>query len=207
MAKVCDNMSVGMRITYRGRLAMIDRGNYPKCKALPAGHLDGGTYPVMAVTETREEIGLEILMRDLQMIFEGPIVNPCKREGGSYHDWRVYTVPEDSLPESLGLKAGDDAKQAFWAEESQWRHFAIRTEYFISKLDLLWTEVGTLTLKIFGDPKTGPVTVGERMLCDEWDKDPGLEPCWYYLLRMCEFFDWTFQNAPVKRSTEIPEGT
>ncbi len=204
MAKLCDNKSVGMAIIFQTRLAMIDRGNYPQCKALPAGHLDGGTYTGMAVTEISQEIGLVIPERDIVMVFDGIICNPCKREGGSHHDWRVYAIPEERLPSALGLKAGDDAKRAFWAEESEWRHYAARTEWFISDLRLSWVEVGMLTQKIFGDPKTGPVTDEEKRRYAEWQRDPGLEPCWYYMLRMAKFFDWTFQNAPVKSCAARP---
>ncbi len=217
MAELCDNKSVGMIITDGDRLLMIDRGNYPRCKALPAGHLDGGSYPEMAITEVSQEVGLEVPMRDLLLAFgemqsvDGiAIGNPCKREGGSNHKWRVYRLA--GPPPTLELKAGDDAKQAFWATRDEWQHYAIRTEYFFSKLGLSWTEVGALTLAVFGDPKTGPVTDEEKIFYAEWESDPGLEPVWYYVLRMANFFDWTFQNAPVKKvaapvpADEVPDG-
>jgi ADP-ribose pyrophosphatase YjhB (NUDIX family) len=195
----CDNFSVGVVVeaVIRGvrRFLMIFRGNYPRCIAFPAGHLDGGEYPVKALAEVLEETGVELWMRDLYMVYEGVIANPCKRDGGVRHDWRAYRY--HGQPENLILKAGDDAKKAFCASEEELRYWAVRTEFFFSKLGLNWIEVGTLTLKIFGDPKTGPVTEEERALYADWQKDPGLEPVWYFMLRMSGFFDWTFQNAPV----------
>lgn len=197
MSKTCDNRSVGLVvIDDQKRFLMIDRGNYPTCKAFPAGHLDGGDYEEMAVTEAREEVGLEIPIKKLCLIHDTTLSNPCKREGGAFHIWRAYSVKASDLPH-LKFKAGDDAKRTFWADESEWRHYAIRTESAISSLGLQWFEVGETTLKIFGNPKTGPVTDEEKASYDRWRRNPGMEPAWYYLLRAGRFFDWKFQDAPV----------
>ncbi len=199
MAKTCDNKSVGVVIMDdQRRLLMIDRGNYPRCKAFPAGHLDGGEYPEMAVTEVREEVGLEIPISQLFQVAKVTLSNPCKREGGSFHVWRAYFAKASDLPH-LNVKAGDDAKRAFWADEATWRHYAIRTEFMISRLGLQWFEVGEITLRIFGHPKIGPATEEEKMRYAEWERNPGMEPVWYYLLRAAGFFDWEFQGAPVQK--------
>lgn len=204
MSKTCDNKSVGVVIMdKRRRLLMIDRGNYPRCKAFPAGHLDGGDYPEMAITEVREEVGLTIPSDKLRLASEGTLSNPCKREGGLFHAWRTYLVSAANLPH-LAFKAGDDAKRAFWADEEMWRYYAVRTEFAISRLGLQWFEVGEITLKIFGHPKTGPVTDEEKAAYASWENNPGMEPVWYYLLRSAGLFDWRFQDAPVGKLKTAP---
>ncbi|MDP1689523.1 MAG: NUDIX domain-containing protein [bacterium] len=61
MSKICDNKSVG-QIIYKGNiLLMIERKNFPKSYALPAGHLDGDTFDIAARRETKEEVGINIL--------------------------------------------------------------------------------------------------------------------------------------------------
>lgn len=204
MAKICDNKGAAVVVSAKRKLLMIDRGNYPRCKAFPAGHCDGETFLAAAVKELREEAGLDHLEHpsgNLRKLWGGLLGNPCKREGGTYHEWEIFGM---DLPEIVPVKAGDDAERAFWAEEEEWQHYAIRTEWFYSSLGLSWIEVGTLTLKIFGYPKTGPVlnldlpiSAEQKNLYAEWQRDPGMEPGWYFMLRQARMFSWTFQNAPV----------
>ena len=199
MIKICDHKSAGMVVRAERKVLMIDRGNYPKkCKALPAGHCDKETFLAAAIKELREEAGFDMLEHpsgNLRKLWGGTIANPCKREGGSFHDWEIFGR---DFPTAPTVKAGDDARRAFWATEEEWKHYAVRTEWFYSKLGLNWIEVGTLTLKIFGQPGIGPVTDEEKALHAEWRRDPGMEPACYFMLRKIGFFSWTFQDAPVK---------
>lgn len=181
MPKLCDNKSAGMIVPLWEHLLMIERRNYPEAYALPAGHLDGDTFPVGAVRECREEVGLEIPTKDIQLVFSTPVTNPCKREGGSWHEWEVYRLL--GLPATTEIKEGSDAKKAFWASKVDWQRWARRTEYFMKKYNCRWTDVGTLTTKIFGDPK-------DKKTDPEWLAEMGLEPVWYFILRSAEFFNW-----------------
>ena len=139
-------------------------------------------------------------MRDFALGYEGTLANPCKRDGGSWHDWRIYRFTGE-LP-GTELRAGDDARRAFWASEEEWYRYAIRTEWFISKLGLTWVEAGTLTYAIFGQPGIGPVTNEEKALHEEWRRQPGMEPACYFMMRMIGEFSWTFQNAPMAKQAD-----
>lgn len=193
MPKVCDNKSVGLIYDIAGNfgkcVVAIERRNYPEAYALPAGHLDGDDFLACIIREANEEVGLNLLPTELARSFQGTIANPCKRQGGSYHDWDVWRLRENA-PMPV-LKAGSDAKTAklvSWDELFVW---AKRTEYFMKKYGCLWTEVGILTNKIFGHP-------AEKKTDPEWLAEMGLEPVWYFILRHLRFFAWDppVINAP-----------
>lgn len=179
MPKVCDNTSVGQIILNDGEMAeetaivIIERGNYPEAYALPAGHTDGD--PEAVVRESSEEVGLTIIKN--RLIFCKDIDNPCKREGGSHHVWQVYIA----ISKMEKLRAGSDAKSAFWASVYYLRMLARRTEYFMAKYGIPYTEVGALTKKIFGEDPNAKNTD------PEWKNDMGLEPVWYYILKRTGF--------------------
>lgn len=173
MAKICDNKSVGVIIEdERGRLAVIFRRNYPRAFAPIAGHLDGIASRNAAKKETEEEGGL-ILGRFVP-ILEERIENPCRRGGGTYHDWTIFVAYE-----WIGeLRASSDAKEARWIEPKEFTALTERTEYFMKKYSISHEDVDGLTRAIFGDPanpRTDP----------EWEKNPGLEPVWYYIFKKC----------------------
>ena len=171
MGKICDHTSVGQVVWQGGRdLLMIERLNYPQAFALPAGHLDGDSYEDGAKRETKEEVGLEIVDNDC--LFHCQVDNPCKRENGTRHNWKIYRAHFWNGE----VKAVSDAKRFFWASPERLRELAKRTEYFMGKYGLPFDRVGDLTKAIFGDPqakKTDP----------EWVQEMGLEPVWYYLLK------------------------
>lgn len=170
MSKQCDNTSSGIIFEKDGRILLIKRFNYPEAIALPAGHLDGDSPEDNAKKESEEEVG--IVPRELKLVWKGDINNPCKRDGGNHHFWHVFRVSVWSNE----LKAGSDAKEAFWVSIDELKAFAKRTEYFMKKYNILYTEVYTLTCAIFGDPamkRTDP----------EWKINMGLEPVWYKILK------------------------
>jgi ADP-ribose pyrophosphatase YjhB (NUDIX family) len=172
MAKICDNGSVGEIIERGGKFAIVERGNYPEAYACPAGHVDGDAdWNEGVKRECREEVGLDIL-EDV-LVFEEEIDNPCKREGGSHHFWRVYRAS------SFGgeLKAGDDAKKASWKTLEELRILAARTEYFMAKFGISYEKVGALTKAVFGENPE------EKKTDPEWKAEMGLEPVWYYILK------------------------
>lgn len=170
MSKQCDNKSAGEIIRDAHGIVLIERLNYPRSFALPAGHLDGDDFASCAIRETREEVGITIEKN--KKVWGGVIDNPCKREGGSRHEWVVFEAQAWHGP----LKEGSDAKRAFWADEVTLKHLTGRTEYFLEKYSLRPEQVGDLTIKIFGDPQMPKIDL-------EWQENPGLEPVWYFILK------------------------
>lgn len=91
-SRVCDHTSVGiLAFDQEGRLLLIDRKKGAPGLAPPAGHVDDhGTPEDAARAELFEEVGLTAI--SLRLLKEGRKENPCRREGGSWHYWRVYSA-------------------------------------------------------------------------------------------------------------------
>ena len=168
MAKICDNKSVGQLLYHDRHLVLIKRKNYPQAYALPAGHLDGDEFLAGALRETEEEVG--VIVTENKLVWKGLVANPCKRDGGTYHEWEVYKAQSwKGEP-----KAGSDAKEFLWVLPAELKRLAERTEYFIKKYQT--DDVGALTKAIFGDP-------AEKKTDPEWIAEMGLEPVWYFILK------------------------
>lgn len=91
MAEVCNQTSVGMVVERGGKLLLIKRNKFPRTYAFPAGHVEEGeSYEHAAVRELKEEVGLDATK--VELVAEGRVENPCRREGGTWHYWRVYGV-------------------------------------------------------------------------------------------------------------------
>ena len=170
MDKQCDNTSSGIIFEKDKKILLIKRFNYPEAIALPAGHLDGDAPEENAEKESEEEVGL--LVRDLLMVWRGNINNQCKRENGNHHLWFVFRA----IDWNGELKAGSDAKEAFWASTKELNAFARRTEDFMKKYNVPYHDVGRLTFAIFGDPE-------KKNTDPEWKENMGLEPTWYKILK------------------------
>jgi len=163
MTKKCDNKSVGVIIRRGDKFVMIKRKNFPVAYAFVAGHLDGDLFEKAAVKEAKEEGNIEILSLDKK--FEGKFHNPCKREGGLWHKWQVFETNKWQGE----LQSGSDAKEAFWASREDLRRLAERTIYFSVKLETQIEDLSQFIPAVTNDP--------------EWQKDPGLEPVWYIMLK------------------------
>ncbi len=147
-AKVCDNKSVGQIVMRGNDILIIERKNYPEAFALPAGHMDADTdWQKAATRECEEEAGVNVVGN--RRVFSEIIDNPCKRNGGNHHEWKVFAADHfEGEP-----AAGSDAKAYRWATPEELDKMARRTEYFIKKYDIPGTQVGKLTVAIFGaDP-------------------------------------------------------
>jgi ADP-ribose pyrophosphatase YjhB (NUDIX family) len=91
MPKTCDHTSVGMLVWRDGNLLLIERARFPVGFAVPAGHVDGDqTFEEAVRRELKEEVGLDAT--DVVLIKEGRKKNPCRREGGAWHYWKIYQV-------------------------------------------------------------------------------------------------------------------
>jgi len=157
--KICDNKSVGMIIKRHDKILLIERKKPPFGFAPPAGHIDNkGSFENAAREEVEEEVGLA--SKGIKLIAEGRKDNPCRREGGTWHYWKIYQVEiggDISKLDSRQLelkRSEDETKQAGWFSADQIKSLAQRTEKYLA---------GEIPEK-------------------EWQQSPGIEPVW------CEWF-------------------
>lgn len=127
MAKICDHTSVGMIVSKESKILLIERANFPKGFACPAGHVDGDeSYELSATRELKEEVGLDA--ESLELLIDKRKDNPCKREGGSWHHWKVYKT------EALGeiQRSLDETKKAGWYGLDEIKKLGARTEEYVA---------------------------------------------------------------------------
>lgn len=128
--KVCDNKSVGMIIRNDGRLLLIERRKPPFGFAPPAGHVDDkGSFENAAKEEVEEEVGL--IAKVIKLVAEGRKNNRCRREGGSWHYWKVYEVETEGELK----RSEDETKQAGWFSVDEIKFLTERTQdYLVGKI-------------------------------------------------------------------------
>ncbi len=126
MTKKCDNKSVGMLVSRDGSLLLIERKKPPFGFAPPAGHVDeDNSFEESAKRELKEEVGLEA--QNIKLLIEGRKENPCRREGGSWHYWKIYQI------EATGeiKRSEDETKQAIFYKKDYLLLLASKTEKYI----------------------------------------------------------------------------
>jgi len=104
------------------------------------------------------------------LVFHQGLDNPCKREGGSFHEWYVYSSNDW---EKVAERSQDETKRIVWASSMQLRLYADRTEKFASKYGLPPNDLAALTFRLNED--------------EHWIKNPGLEPVWYHILKELKY--------------------
>lgn len=125
--KVCDNKSVGMLIRRDDKILLIERKKPPFGFAPPAGHVDNkGSFDNAAKEEIKEEVGLT--PKEIKLIAEGRKENPCRREGGTWHYWKIYQVETDGELK----RSEDETKQAGWFSIDQIKSLAQKTEKYLA---------------------------------------------------------------------------
>lgn len=109
------------------KLLLIERRKPPYGFAPPAGHVDDhGSFEDAARMEVKEEVGLDA--KNLKLVVEGRKENPCRREGGSLHYWKIYEVgAAGAVVASL-----DETKQYGWYTNEQIKKLSERTERYAS---------------------------------------------------------------------------
>lgn len=127
MSKICDHTSVGMIVEKDGKTLLIERAKFPKGFACPAGHVDeDDSYENSAKRELKEEVGLDATK--ITLITEKRKENPCRREDGSWHYWKIYKVEvEGELNRSL-----DETKKAGWYTKDEIKKLGERTEEYLN---------------------------------------------------------------------------
>lgn len=159
----CDNKSVGVIIRNGENLLLIKRKNFPVSYAFVAGHLDGDSPEDAAKKEAQEEAGITV--SGLKKVLEETFQNPCKREGGSYHEWHVFDV----LNWSGEPKAASDAKEVFWATRQELNDLAQKTIDILKKAEIPLENLSEATHFVTQNK--------------EWSENPGLEPVWIIMLK------------------------
>ena len=125
MGKECDHTSVGMIIKREKDTLLIERRKPPFGFAPPAGHVDDkGSFENAAKEEVEEEVGLS--PKDIKLLLEGRKNNSCRREGSSWHYWKIYQVDTDGDIK----RSKDETKQAGWFSTDQIRSLAQGTEKY-----------------------------------------------------------------------------
>jgi len=127
MANKCDNKSVGMLVWRDEKLLLIERKKKPFGFAPPAGHLDGdNSFEQAAKRELKEEVGLDA--NKIELIIEGRKENPCRREGGTWHYWKIYKIEANGEVK----RSEDETKQANFFTKDDLLSLALKTEQYIN---------------------------------------------------------------------------
>ncbi|MEK7164137.1 MAG: NUDIX domain-containing protein [Patescibacteria group bacterium] len=126
MTNKCDNKSVGMLVWRDNSLLLIERKKPPFGFAPPAGHIDEDhSFEESAKRELKEEVGLET--QNIKLLIEGRKENPCRREGGNWHYWKIYQI------EATGeiKRSEDETKQVIFYKNDDLLLLASKTEKYI----------------------------------------------------------------------------
>lgn len=127
MPKVCDHTSVGMLVWKNAELLLIERKKPPFGFAPPAGHVDTDTsFEDAARRELKEEVGL--FTKEIKLLIEGRKENPCRRDGGSWHYWKIYSIETDGEI----LRSIDETKRAGYYNGEELLRLAIKTEKYVA---------------------------------------------------------------------------
>ena len=119
MSKICDHTSVGMFVWSGDKLLLIERRRFPEGFAVPAGHVDGDvSFENAAKRELKEEVGLDA--ESIELIAEGRKENKCRREGGTWHYWKLYKV----VAKGEVVRSKDETKHAGWYTVEEIREMA-----------------------------------------------------------------------------------
>lgn len=128
MSKVCDHKSVGMFVWKDEKLLLIERAKFPFGFAVPAGHVDEDlAFEDSARRELKEETGLDAI--ELELIAEGRRENPCRREGGTWHYWKIYRVDVTGELD----RSEEETRNANWYSKEQLQMLGDRTGKYLHK--------------------------------------------------------------------------
>lgn len=168
MQKLCDNTSVGILVWDGRKLLMIERKRYNPGFAIPAGHQDGDDPETAARKELSEEVGLSAQELKEQLSISLP--NPCKREGGTQHEWTLF----EALQYTGRVKSSpDEVKSYFWADKEKVKELAERLREFARSRDISLSVDGHDLPRLVKATNEDP----------SWGKNPGLEPPMYFLFK------------------------
>lgn len=105
--------SVGAIIINDGKVLLLKRRKYPYKYSIPAGHLEKGEDPDIAVTrEVMEETKIEEDNKAFEQVFRGKIDDPCRR-GCDIHDWNLYSLEKNERPDT---SSNEEAERLEWID-------------------------------------------------------------------------------------------
>ncbi len=109
------------------KLLLIERKRPPFGFAPPAGHVDRDySFETAAKRELQEEVGLTT--ESMKLLTEGRKDNPCRREGGNWHYWKIYKI--NAVGEIK--RSTEETKQANWFDNGQLRILAQKTQKYLT---------------------------------------------------------------------------
>lgn len=85
-----------------------------------------GSFENAAKEEVEEEVGLS--PKEIKLLVEGRKENPCRREGGAWHYWKIYQVEAEGEIK----RSEDETKQAGWFTLDRVRELAQRSERYLA---------------------------------------------------------------------------
>lgn len=128
MSKICDHTSVGMLVWKEDKLLLLERARFPFGFAIPAGHVDGDqTFEEAAIRELSEEVGLTA--NKVELISEGRRENPCRREDGTWHYWKIYKINTTGEIK----RSEDETKKVGWYNVEEIKKLGERTAKYLNK--------------------------------------------------------------------------
>jgi len=151
------------------KILLIERKQYNYGFALPAGHGDGDDPLTCAKKELGEEVGLTMVRGEIVLSMALP--NPCKREGGTHHDWSVVEAVKWEGNVNIN-QPDDEAKSYLWADKNRISEHSKDLEDFVA-----------FVVGIELSPKNLSQIVKATNERPEWKQCPGLEPPMYFLFK------------------------
>lgn len=124
--------SVGVFVRNKQKKVLFfERTIYPFAFAIPAGHLDVGEKPEIAVRrELREETG--IIIKKTKLFSEENVLGDKCRRGADNHKWHLYITEVDKIEK---IKINDEGEKPVWLslEEALNKKLVFPVKYFIQK--------------------------------------------------------------------------
>ena len=125
MIKQCDHTSVGMLVWSGENILLVERKRFPFGFAPPAGHVDTDiSFEDAAKRELKEEVGLSV--KNMKLTAEGRKENPCRRENGTWHYWKIYEIEAEGEIK----RSEDETKQAKFFSKDLINKLAKKTEQY-----------------------------------------------------------------------------
>jgi 8-oxo-dGTP pyrophosphatase MutT (NUDIX family) len=126
--------SVGVFVFNEANKALFfQRRIYPFALTIPAGHLDKGEHPEVAVVrELEEETGIKIRQDGVRLFsIEDVIGDECRR-GSDNHKWHLYVV---KIKQSTNIMINDEGIESVWLslQEVAAQNPVYPVKYFIEK--------------------------------------------------------------------------
>jgi len=87
---------------------------------------DHGSFESAARNELKEEVGLQA--EQMKLMAEGRKENPCRRAGGTWHYWKIYSVVVSGR-----VKASQDETKSFiWCSRAALAELSQRTKEYLT---------------------------------------------------------------------------